>query len=118
MSAKEKEGGKVNEPLRAKVTEAMPLLKKRAKEKGKQQVTSTSFVHLTEADARLIKKRDRFLLGYNAQAVADGQMAIVLEASVYSNCFDRHNGLPLMKHQRQDALFNWPSIVWRRSTIF
>ena len=99
MELKEKRGVKINKPLRDKIKKAIPLMRKRAKEKGKKQGESTSFVHLTEADARLIKKKERYLSGYNAQAVADGQMGIVLEAQLYSNSFDKYNGLPIVKRR-------------------
>lgn len=47
-------------------------------------------IHETDHDARLMRSHDGFQLGYNCQAVADGESQVILAANVCTEGHDQH----------------------------
>lgn len=96
MKARELKNEKINLHLKEKLEKAVPNLEKLKIKGTEPKIEHSTFAHLTEPDARLIKKKDRYISGYNAQAIVDQGNSIVLEAGLVRNSFDRYNGKPIL----------------------
>lgn len=90
------DGKKTNTTLEKKLKYSLPAIEKLSKSKGNPGKEHTSFLHLTEKDARLIKKKNNFISGYNAQALVDKANRLIIGCTVFKNSFDRNNGKPLL----------------------
>lgn len=88
--------------FKAKLLKSMYKLKaakKRPRPKGKEKQT---YMHITEPEARLMKKRDIFISGYNAQVMVDSKNHIILSSFVTNHSFDTYNGIKLIKSTQKN----------------
>lgn len=90
---KKKSDQKKNLILKKRLIKLIESASKKKKTKNKE---NKSYFHLTEPDARLIKRSDRFISGYNAQAVVEKNSGFIVSAKVFCNSTDLFNGIPLL----------------------
>ena len=50
----------------------------------------------TDPDSRLMKTRNGFIQGYNAQASVDADTHVILAAEVTQDCNDKHQLVPML----------------------
>ena len=70
------------------------------KEKGIKR-ENTNYFHITEKEAKLVKKRGAFVSGYNGQALADSKTNMIVSAELTSSVVDTFNGKPLLEKSQK-----------------
>lgn len=86
---KEEETGKKLRGRKPKHPNQMQLDPKTGKKKEPK-------ANITDPDSRLMKTRNGFIQGYNAQASVDADTHIILAAEVTQDCNDKHQLVPML----------------------
>ena len=99
------------EQLKSKIERGMIELKEIQEEiKGEQykgkKVETTNYNHLTDKGARLIKTKDGYISGYNAQALSDNKTNMIIAADISGNINDMYNGKPLLEKLKSIVDYN------------
>jgi transposase len=85
-----------------RINEGIEELKKRHEESKKalergERKEQINYYHLTEDDPKLMKRKDGFISGYNAQAISDSRCQMILTGDTSTNCNDIFLGKPLLE---------------------
>lgn len=82
-------------------TEAEALKKDLLAQRAQLDAAKTDHLHLNETDARMMKGRGMYALGYNAQAVVDHDSDLIVACDVVTQQNDQGQLVPMLKQVRE-----------------